>query len=115
MLSSTHLKLIFLVSIGVIKHHDEKQLGEKNLFQLIVQHEGKSGQGLEAETKAKVMKKQCYWLVSCGLGRPGPPINGGTTHSMLSPPHHIINQENTLQICYRPDGSIFSSHEILCY
>jgi len=93
MLSSTHLKLIFLVSIGVIKHHDEKQLGEKNLFQLIVQHEGKSGQGLEAETKAKVMKKQCYWLVSCGflwLGPPRPTYQWWhhPQHAKSSPSHH---------------------------
>jgi hypothetical protein len=28
-----------------------------------MQHEGESWQELEAETKAKVMKKRCYWLV----------------------------------------------------
>lgn len=42
-------------------------LGRKSLFQFIVQHEGKSEQELEEETKVKVIEEHCYWLTCNGL------------------------------------------------
>ena len=53
-----------------VRYRDQKQLGEEGclfLFtlQLTVQHEGKSGQELQAGTEAEVMEECC--LLTCLL------------------------------------------------
>lgn len=95
-----------LPSVACDKWQDQKQSGEKGVYfilQLIVHHDRKSGQSLQAETWKQELKQRprralptgllfMVYLGSFFLPRTNCP--GWHCPIVLSPPTSIINQEN---------------------
>lgn len=100
------------VSLAVIKYLDQKQLEGRIRFILqLLAHtlllksvkEGIWRQ--ELKQKLQMNTSYCQILMACQ-----PALLGGTSHSELSPPTPIINQENTrLQACRQSVRGIVSA------
>lgn len=71
--ASLKKEVLIWVSGALIKHQDQKQLGEEGcLFYLIFYHPGESGQELKTGTRRQELeqrawRKNVYWLAPYGL------------------------------------------------
>lgn len=117
------------VSIDLIKHHDQKQLGgEKGLFQLTVPQyssslKGSQGRDLDAGVEPESMEESCILACFWGLPRLISFAPGITSpRSELSPLASIIDQEKCSKVCPHAclvgdllsRGSLFLNDSSLC-
>jgi hypothetical protein len=94
---------------AMMKHHDQKLLGEERVlhfcFHISIRHQRKSGQELKwsrnleaGADDAQVMEGCCLLVCSPWLAQPaflynpGPPVQGGLSHSGLDPPTSITKK-----------------------
>lgn len=92
------------LSVAVMKHSDQKQLGEERKglfelhFQVTIHHCGKAGWELKQALKQNSWERLLAGSLSLAyaqtvlLGKPGPPTQGGTALSGLEPPQQPTRQ-----------------------
>jgi hypothetical protein len=72
------------------------------ILSFTVHHLEEPHQELKAGTEAEAMEECCVQgslTLLAFLDNPGPPAQGGITHSGLDPPTSILNQENVPRTC----------------
>lgn len=99
-----------LLSIALIKHHDQKQYGRKVFVLLTLPNYSSSwmkGRNLETGTEAEAMKKHPYWLVlpmACSVSslcNPGPPAQRCTALVIWALPHQSLIKKMPHRHAYR--------------